>query len=198
MTTSPFSPQLQGLRAGHVIWKWPFPRPGAPLAGPSPAGDGSPCLPPRGGNRSPGDQTRVAVCGCLWLFLAAFRRILSHPPAATKTGRSAPNPLFYKEKLGFRLEAAGGFEPPNNGFANRRLGPLGYAALAVGDLATPGDPPCQSWTPAARMAARRGLGEGLGPHGGKGGGPSLPTVPRSPEFRQFFTGPSFPIHPELP
>jgi hypothetical protein len=25
-------------------------------------------------------------------------------------------------------KAAGGFEPPNNGFANRRLGPLGYAA----------------------------------------------------------------------
>ena len=25
-------------------------------------------------------------------------------------------------------QAAGGFEPPNNGFANRRLRPLGYAA----------------------------------------------------------------------
>ncbi len=28
------------------------------------------------------------------------------------------------------MEAAGGFEPPNNGFANRRLRPLGYAAVA--------------------------------------------------------------------
>ena len=28
------------------------------------------------------------------------------------------------------LEAAIGFEPMNNGFANRRLGPLGYAAFA--------------------------------------------------------------------
>ncbi len=27
-----------------------------------------------------------------------------------------------------KVEAAGGFEPPNNGFANRRLRPLGYAA----------------------------------------------------------------------
>ena len=26
------------------------------------------------------------------------------------------------------MEAASGFEPENNGFANRRLGPLGYAA----------------------------------------------------------------------
>ena len=26
------------------------------------------------------------------------------------------------------LEAAAGFEPANTGFANRRLGPLGYAA----------------------------------------------------------------------
>ena len=30
--------------------------------------------------------------------------------------------------MGDLLEAAGGFEPPNNGFANRRLRPLGYAA----------------------------------------------------------------------
>ena len=29
---------------------------------------------------------------------------------------------------GNEMEAAGGFEPPNNGFANRRLRPLGYAA----------------------------------------------------------------------
>ena len=27
-----------------------------------------------------------------------------------------------------KQQAAGGFEPPNNGFANRRLRPLGYAA----------------------------------------------------------------------
>jgi hypothetical protein len=27
-----------------------------------------------------------------------------------------------------KKQAAGGFEPPNNGFANRRLRPLGYAA----------------------------------------------------------------------
>ena len=30
------------------------------------------------------------------------------------------------------MEAAGGFEPPNNGFANRRLRPLGYAAVIKG------------------------------------------------------------------
>lgn len=35
--------------------------------------------------------------------------------------------LYYITKK--RLEAAGGVEPPNNGFANRRLRPLGYAAL---------------------------------------------------------------------
>ena len=34
--------------------------------------------------------------------------------------------LYYITKK--RLEAAGGVEPPNNGFANRRLRPLGYAA----------------------------------------------------------------------
>ena len=29
------------------------------------------------------------------------------------------------------MEAAVGFEPTNNGFANRRLRPLGYAAIAM-------------------------------------------------------------------
>ncbi len=31
--------------------------------------------------------------------------------------------------IGQKEKAAGGFEPPNNGFANRRLRPLGYAAI---------------------------------------------------------------------
>ena len=30
--------------------------------------------------------------------------------------------------IGEKGQAAGGFEPPNNGFANRRLRPLGHAA----------------------------------------------------------------------
>lgn len=42
-----------------------------------------------------------------------------------------PSSQFISIKL-FLLEAAGGFEPPNNGFANRRLRPLGYAAVPMG------------------------------------------------------------------
>ena len=37
-----------------------------------------------------------------------------------------PNESWPKERG--NEQAAGGFEPPNNGFANRRLRPLGYAA----------------------------------------------------------------------
>ena len=32
---------------------------------------------------------------------------------------------------GERMEATGGFEPPNRGFANPRLRPLGYVASAL-------------------------------------------------------------------
>jgi hypothetical protein len=42
------------------------------------------------------------------------------------------NLLFSQLFPRFSLEAAGGFEPPNNGFANRRLRPLGYAAVTKG------------------------------------------------------------------
>ena len=40
-----------------------------------------------------------------------------------------PNPNFAKVLIGDKKkQAAAGFEPANNGFANRRLRPLGYAA----------------------------------------------------------------------
>ena len=59
----------------------------------------------------------------------------------------------------FSLEAEMGFEPMNNGFANRRLGPLGYSAdlrVGAGDLRKP---------PAPVNGRIRGPAQFLGPSG---------------------------------
>ena len=65
----------------------------------------------------------VARSGCIRMHLPAFALRDTPPPYS----QGIPT---IKAICGKSLEAAVGFEPTNNGFANRRLRPLGYAAIS--------------------------------------------------------------------